>query len=566
MMEHNSNWPPKFRVNEEKVLNLFTGDRFYSSSDAALREAILNAIDACVRRDRVENNEYQPKIEVIFDEETHQITIRDNGDGMGKDEILDLFTQIGSTAADLAQRSDSEKKQQVGEFGIGVVSYFLICEKYELHTVSVSDDPIGVCLTKKMLDAKTKAKEISPSRNKRGTTLILPVKTSEIYENLKEKFSHWVRDVEYLEAWIEPAGDRMSQGGTPEPYSIEIDELPDWIEQINVGPPTDFNSWQHLDGNGRVDLLYKGVFVEKLNPSQLWGLEGSIHVDPKSFKAKLNREGFIGDEDKQKIVRFLKKMHPKALEKAIECIRDIDFPSNQWDKLKWINLWLAIPRNDAYKSAATIWDKEFHDLEVFELLLPNDESKSISVADIAKMNTDQIYLAPPKLNRIGELGRQAVRVLRAQRTPVLQGKKRESGYLRNASFIGSSSMDILDYFSEELPHLVKISTQKEEIVRSEHEASIFGESPEVLIVRLGKNGSTMLKVGNEIWINVESEKGKLVIKEICERNEGYLGLWIACLKFAPNQAARIAGALQDKLEKKHNLGIVKRQYLRRLAQ
>lgn len=43
-------WPPRLTVDIEPVLRLFTGENFYSSADAALREAVLNAIDAIGRR------------------------------------------------------------------------------------------------------------------------------------------------------------------------------------------------------------------------------------------------------------------------------------------------------------------------------------------------------------------------------------------------------------------------------------------------------------------------------------------------------------------------------------
>ena len=54
-------WPPKFTIAAAPVLELFTGKSFYSSEDAAIREAVLNAIDAIGRR-HVENSELIPNI------------------------------------------------------------------------------------------------------------------------------------------------------------------------------------------------------------------------------------------------------------------------------------------------------------------------------------------------------------------------------------------------------------------------------------------------------------------------------------------------------------------------
>ena len=45
-----NNWPPKFTIDQESILNLFTGETFYSNVDASIREAVLNAVDAIGRR------------------------------------------------------------------------------------------------------------------------------------------------------------------------------------------------------------------------------------------------------------------------------------------------------------------------------------------------------------------------------------------------------------------------------------------------------------------------------------------------------------------------------------
>jgi len=565
-MRSKSDWPPKFSVNESGVLDLFTGDRFYSSSDAALREAILNSIDACGRRQSSSGEEYSPKINVIFDRSDKIITIEDNGDGMTKEGVKDLFTEIASSAAELVQNAEDDY-QAVGEFGIGVLSYFLVCEEYELHSIGDSGEPIGIRLTDEMLDAETQAKSIEPKRQQQGTTLVLPVYDSKTFDHLKERFPHWIRDVSGLSAKLAPDDERVTQGGlTTDINQVDPKERPEWTEEVHIGPPSKFNSWEHLDGDGEVDLLYRGVFVEKIKLPKLWGLEGAIHVDPKKFEAKLNREGFIGEKDKERIKNFLEKLHPSVLENALKCVQQIDFGGEKnWDKLRWVNVWLAIPRTQEYHDAARTWDNEFRDLRVFKLLLPNGKSKSVSVADITEIDSDEVFIGPPNLRSLNDIGRQAVRVLRARDIPVIQGQKRKGSYLRNASYVGTSSQDVLDYFSDELPSLVSVTDREEEIVRTEHEVSIFPQSPEVLIVRLGSEGSPLVKVGQEIWVNLDTEDGKNIIQEVCDRNEGHIGLWLACLKYAHTQADGIASILRGSTDAAQPLGIVKRQYLRRLT-
>ena len=112
-------WPPKFTLDQEKILNLLTGDRFYSNPSAALREAILNAIDAVHRRRQV-NSDFTPEILAIFNRDTMTLTVADNGVGMSQIEVDSLFAKVGASAA-----TEETQKESVGEFGIGVISYFM---------------------------------------------------------------------------------------------------------------------------------------------------------------------------------------------------------------------------------------------------------------------------------------------------------------------------------------------------------------------------------------------------------------------------------------------------------
>ncbi len=86
-------WPPKFTVKTEPILNLFTGESFYSSVDASIREAVLNSIDGVGRRGDGQPD-FSPQIEVVFDGQSMTVTVTDNGDGMGNDELTGLFTGL----------------------------------------------------------------------------------------------------------------------------------------------------------------------------------------------------------------------------------------------------------------------------------------------------------------------------------------------------------------------------------------------------------------------------------------------------------------------------------------
>ncbi len=182
-------WPPRLSLDPSSILELLTGDRFYSDKDAALREAVLNAIDACTRR-HSSDADATPQITVEFDDVTRRVSVQDNGDGMDRHDLGMLFARIGASMSQL-----SASVEVVGEFGIGVISYFLICDSFEVHTCR-GGAPIGLAFQSRMRDALTPAAEISPDAPEQGTTLHLNVRSQELYDLLLQRFSHWFRGVE----------------------------------------------------------------------------------------------------------------------------------------------------------------------------------------------------------------------------------------------------------------------------------------------------------------------------------------------------------------------------------
>jgi len=135
-------WPPAFTLDQESILNLLTGDRFYSNPSAALREAVLNAIDAVHRR-RKTAPELKPQITVTFNSDDMTLAVADNGIGMNCNDVESLFTKVGASAATAESNKDS-----VGEFGIGVISYFMAGDAFTLQTNDGQSEPIGLSFTR----------------------------------------------------------------------------------------------------------------------------------------------------------------------------------------------------------------------------------------------------------------------------------------------------------------------------------------------------------------------------------------------------------------------------------
>ena len=561
-------WPPLLTIDHEAILRLFTGETFYSSVDASIREAVLNAIDAVGRR-RSADPSASPQIAVTFDRQSRTITVTDNGDGMSPADVTDLFAKIGSSAATLAAATTTDEQYRaVGEFGIGVLSYFLICQHFELHSLHPENEPIGLEFSRNMLDAKTPSRLVEPRQTIQGTELVLHVEKQRHFDRLLERFPHWVRHVEGLSATEYPAGTEVSQGGLTREIKPVTISTPPWIHDIFIGPPVLFASWDQFDGSAHVDVLYRGVFVEKVSIPGLWAIAGAIHVDPKRFRPKLNREGFVGDTLTAELEPVLRDGHPQVLERAIECVRDVlgQDHTKHWTLRRWVTLWLAVPRSGAYRRAAALWDDEFKTRKAFRLLRQAQEEEDVSVQDLIDLPGDALYVAPLSLRKTDQITQQAVRVLRNSGRPVVQGISREASFLKNASLVGASTGDLLlNHFREDLPALVPVNDVAATVIRQEAIISVFDDPPDIKLVRLGPDATPVVPVGGEIWINLECKPGRDIVYDICRRNEGHLGLWAACMKHAGQYAQQIANILVNSPDRQNRLGPVRRAFLRSLV-
>jgi hypothetical protein len=560
-------WPPKFSLDGPSILSLLTGDRFYSSADAALREAVLNAIDACGRRGSEESG-YGPAINVLFDEGTRTLTIIDNGDGMNQSDITELFAKIGASASRAFKKSTTNTGYvAVGEFGIGIVSYFLVCDEFEVHTVGNSGDAIGLVFSRAMFDMNQTANLIECARPDRGTTVVLKISDQARFDLLLGRFPHWVRDIPFLSASSSGRGS-LAQGGhrhhvTPVPM-----EKPDWVEEAELGPPVDLDIWRALDGNAHVDVLYRGVFVQELNLPQLWGIEGSLHVNPKRFKPSLNRESFIAEGFDVEIQNFLRQIHPAILEAALETIQMTLIQGEQdgWGLSKWITVWLAIPRAGPYAEVAKKWDELFRRIKAFHQLNESDE-RDVSLRDIETSGVEQIYVVPNPISSASVEVRKAISVLRARGAYIIQGIHRQSGFLTNTSLTyGTTAELLLSQFRVTLPRIVRIEDVAHTLIEKEETlADIFPTVPRVQLVRLGEGAAPIAKIGGALWINAESPQGRAILVDICQRNEGYLGLLVAVQQHAPEHVGEVVQHLKGATNLAIRLGPVRRQHLRRLV-
>ena len=557
MEKNDLDWPPSFTLDQEKVLELLTGDRFYSDPSAALREAVLNAIDAVHRR-RQKSPGLSPEIQVTLNSQDQSLTVADNGLGMDGEDISRLFAKVGASAA-----TEEMRKESVGEFGIGVISYFMAGDLFQVDTRNGEASAIGLEFSKTML-AGGKAREIQPTRKSQGTTIRINVRDKQTLDLLREKFPHWCRDVEGLDACVMPSGEKLRQPGADETDEVTVPGLPQWVEGTHLRPVSHPTGWDAMTGNSSVAVLYRGIFVQEFEAAGIWGIEGSIDVDPKYFKARLNRESFVADEFGPQVMAVLSKCHPVVLTAMVKplvaALRDGALA--RWNQKRWASLWLSIPRSTEYAEATQAWDAVFSTIPAFEIAVRNIWEPA-SLQQIERFEED-VYVAPLADERSSDVVGAAVRFLRNTGKPVIRGLRYDKNWMRHASRSFGTTADLVArVFSDRIPKLVRISTVANGILESiDRVAPLFTGPPVVDVVRLGPESVPVLRLTRRLVINVDHDAGRQILEDALRENRGPVSLLASTARYASGHLMQVATAVSAGRAPPEILSPIRRRFIR----
>ncbi len=142
----------EFQSEARQLLQLMIHS-IYSNKDTFLRELVSNASDALdkLRLEAFRDKELQADtddlhIEIETDSENRTLTVRDNGIGMSRDDVVALIGTIAKSGTaeflkKLKETKDSAASQDlIGQFGIGFYASFMVADKVTLLTRRAGSD------------------------------------------------------------------------------------------------------------------------------------------------------------------------------------------------------------------------------------------------------------------------------------------------------------------------------------------------------------------------------------------------------------------------------------------
>ena len=191
--EHNKE-TMKFESEVSQILHLMIHS-LYSNKEIFLRELISNASDACdklrfeaLADGQLLGDDKDLKIFVDYDKDSKTITVRDNGIGMTREEVIqNIGTIAKSGTKEFLQNLTGDQAKDsnlIGQFGVGFYSAFIVAKKVELKTRSARVGPEQGVHWESEGTGEYQLEQIDLPR--RGTEIILHLKDEE-----EELLSGW---------------------------------------------------------------------------------------------------------------------------------------------------------------------------------------------------------------------------------------------------------------------------------------------------------------------------------------------------------------------------------------
>ena len=186
-----------FQAEVNEVLSLVVNS-LYSHREVFLRELISNAADALDQLNfksltdhSMLGDDKELRIELIRDDKAGTLTIRDNGVGMTREEMIgNLGTIARSGSKKLMQSLSAEQKKDItliGQFGVGFYSAFLVADSVTVVSRKSGSDEAWSWTSQAKGDFEVARGE----RAGRGTDVVLHLK-----DDAKEYLNEWpVREV-----------------------------------------------------------------------------------------------------------------------------------------------------------------------------------------------------------------------------------------------------------------------------------------------------------------------------------------------------------------------------------
>ncbi|MGE7637609.1 HD domain-containing protein [Peribacillus frigoritolerans] len=239
-----------FSIDYKGIAETLIGENIYNEKYDAIREVIQNSIDSCSFK-KTKYGNYEPFIEVELTETS--LVIKDNGLGMDEYIIKNYFSKLcKSYYKDFGLDA-------IGQFGIGVFSYFMICDSFTVET-RVKEGNVIKFKAYKNLHSYFYFYEEHSSQFEKGTNIYLHLKENILKELDFNKLTTMIRDYfKFVDIPIKIINKDNYELVEKEPFKLGIEE--ELINKIRYKHRYKIN-----------DLIFLESYIENENYEGVCGL------------------------------------------------------------------------------------------------------------------------------------------------------------------------------------------------------------------------------------------------------------------------------------------------------
>ncbi|WP_068144905.1 molecular chaperone HtpG [Rhodococcoides corynebacterioides] len=189
----------QFQAETRQLLDLMIHS-VYSNKDSFLRELVSNSSDAL---DKLRIEAFRDKdlgadtsdlhIDLEIDKDARTLTVRDNGIGMSRDEVVDLIGTLAKSGtaevrAKLKEAKDAAASEElIGQFGIGFYSTFMVADTVTLVTRKAGETTATKWESSGAGTYTIEEVEDAPQ----GTSVTLALKPADEEDHLHDYTSEW---------------------------------------------------------------------------------------------------------------------------------------------------------------------------------------------------------------------------------------------------------------------------------------------------------------------------------------------------------------------------------------
>ncbi|GAA8209107.1 molecular chaperone HtpG [Helicobacter pylori] len=222
-----SNQEYTFQTEINQLLDLMIHS-LYSNKEIFLRELISNASDALdklnylmLTDEKLKGLNTTPSIYLSFDSQKKTLTIKDNGIGMDKSDLIEHLGTIAKsgTKSFLSALSGDKKKDSalIGQFGVGFYSAFMVASKIVVQTKKITNHQAYAWVS----DGKGKFEISECVKEEQGTEITLFLKEEDSHfasrweiDNIVKKYSEHIPFpifLTYTDTKFEGEGDNQKE-------------------------------------------------------------------------------------------------------------------------------------------------------------------------------------------------------------------------------------------------------------------------------------------------------------------------------------------------------------------